>query len=82
MAHRFRLLDMVSDQTQGPIWSGCLPERPQCAVPGCAHQAHIVDPFFPYLDDRNRCDRHGPHFESATAQWHISKPRRPCRHGN
>ena len=42
------------------IWQGCLPEAPTCTVPGCQSPARIVDPFFPYLDDHNRCIEHGP----------------------
>lgn len=48
----------VPELQQVRIWSGCLPELPRCAVEGCDRHAIEVDSFFPYLDDRNRCDFH------------------------
>jgi len=46
------------------IWEGCFPELPTCTVPGCQSRASTVDPFFPYLDDHNRCAEHDqvPHY--------------------
>lgn len=33
-------------------------QRPCCSVPGCLHNALEIDPFYPYLDDSNRCAQH------------------------
>lgn len=40
------------------FWSRYFQETPTCSCEGCAEVAVEVDPFFPYLDDRNRCHGH------------------------
>ncbi len=42
----------------GMFWSRYFKEIPTCTSEGCAEVAVEVDPFFPYLDDRNRCQGH------------------------
>jgi len=42
----------------GNFWAKYFPEVPLCTSEGCAEIASDVDPFFPYLDDLNRCPRH------------------------
>lgn len=40
------------------FWIQYFAEVPTCNHPGCEHVAAEVDPFFPYLDDLNRCFMH------------------------
>jgi len=40
-------------------WSRYFSETPMCSCEGCTEVAREVDPFFPYLDDLNRCADHG-----------------------
>jgi hypothetical protein len=42
----------------GQFWGRYFAEIPVCTHEDCERIAHEVDPFFPYLDDRNRCDQH------------------------
>jgi len=42
----------------GQFWGRYFAEIPVCTHEACARVALEVDPFFPYLDDRNRCDQH------------------------
>lgn len=42
----------------GQFWGRYFAEIPVCTHQDCERIAHEVDPFFPYLDDRNRCDQH------------------------
>ena len=51
----------IAAQVSGPdhlarFWSEYFAETPLCAV--CRTVASEVDPFFPYLDDLNRCPGH------------------------
>ena len=51
----------ITAQVSGPdrltrFWSQYFAETPLCAV--CGTVAREVDPFFPYLDDLNRCPGH------------------------
>ena len=51
----------ITAQVSGPdrlarFWSEYFAETPLCAV--CGTVASEVDPFFPYLDDLNRCPGH------------------------
>ena len=51
----------ITAQVSGPdrlarFWSQYFAETPLCAV--CGTVASEVDPFFPYLDDLNRCPGH------------------------
>ena len=43
------------------FWSGYFQETPNCSVACCGAIALDVDPFFPYLDDLNRCHHHRSH---------------------
>jgi len=47
-----------ADQDRGQFWGRYFAEIPTCAHRDCARIAQDVDPFFPYLDDRNRCPVH------------------------
>ncbi|MDH4246518.1 MAG: hypothetical protein OEW39_01725 [Deltaproteobacteria bacterium] len=40
------------------FWEQYFKETPMCSHEGCLNVAHEVDPFFPYLDDLNRCGEH------------------------
>lgn len=40
------------------FWAGYFAETPHCTCPDCGNVAVEVDPFFPYLDDLNRCEAH------------------------
>ena len=51
----------ITAQVSGPdrlaqFWSQYFAETPLCVV--CGTVASEVDPFFPYLDDLNRCPGH------------------------
>ena len=51
----------ITAQVSGPdrlarFWGQYFAETPLCAV--CGAVAREVDPFFPYLDDLNRCPGH------------------------
>jgi len=48
-----------AQQDLGQFWGRYFVEIPVCSHEHCARIALDVDPFFPYLDDRNRCDQHG-----------------------
>jgi hypothetical protein len=47
-----------ADRDLGQFWGRYFVEIPTCTHRGCARIAQDVDPFFPYLDDRNRCPVH------------------------
>ncbi len=40
------------------FWAAYFKETPVCTNRDCSQVAIEVDPFFPYLDDLNRCERH------------------------
>ena len=40
------------------FWSRYFSETPTCTCEACEEVAIEVDPFFPYLDDLNRCISH------------------------
>ena len=40
------------------FWAQYFAEIPVCTCEACGEVAIEVDPFFPYLDDRNRCTSH------------------------
>ena len=40
------------------FWARYFTETPTCATDGCQSIAVDVDPYFPYLDDLNRCTLH------------------------
>ena len=40
------------------FWGQYFKEIPTCTNPGCERVAIEVDPYFPYLDDFNRCEAH------------------------
>jgi len=42
----------------GDFWTRYFPEVPTCTDGDCLEVAAEVDPFFPYLDDLNRCMHH------------------------
>jgi len=39
-------------------WSAYFREIPTCAHDDCHEVAREVDPYFPYIDDLNRCMKH------------------------
>lgn len=47
-----------AQQDLGQFWGRYFTEIPVCSHEQCARIALEIDPFFPYLDDRNRCDQH------------------------
>lgn len=47
------------------FWGRYFSEIPTCTNPGCCRVAVAVDPFFPYLDDLNRCEMHVAEEESV-----------------
>jgi hypothetical protein len=56
-----------AEQDLGNFWGRYFAEVPTCTHDDCARIAHEVDPFFPYLDDRNRCHEHRLNEGAATA---------------
>lgn len=40
------------------FWAAYFREIPVCTTQDCCQVAIEVDPFFPYLDDYNRCEKH------------------------
>ena len=40
------------------FWARYFAETPVCTCEACGNVAVEVDPFFPYLDDLNRCILH------------------------
>lgn len=40
------------------FWARYFSETPTCTCEACGEVAVEVDPFFPYLDDFNRCASH------------------------
>ena len=42
----------------GEFWARYFQEVPTCSCDECPEVAVEVDPFFPYLDDLNRCKDH------------------------
>jgi hypothetical protein len=48
-----------AQQDLGQFWGRYFSEIPVCTHVDCDRVALEIDPFFPYLDDRNRCDQHG-----------------------
>lgn len=49
------------------FWARYFSETPMCTREACGEVAIEVDPFFPYLDDFNRCARHRQEFEGGPA---------------
>ncbi len=47
-----------AQQDLGQFWGRYFTEIPVCTHEHCERIALDVDPFFPYLDDHNRCDQH------------------------
>lgn len=47
-----------AQQDLGQFWGRYFAEIPVCTHADCDRVALEIDPFFPYLDDRNRCDQH------------------------
>jgi hypothetical protein len=54
-------------QELGHFWGRYFVEIPLCAHEGCDRIAQEVDPYFPYLDDHNRCDQH-------RQSWIVAQP--------
>jgi hypothetical protein len=75
--HPYVTTRRLPEAQQVRIWSGCLPELPQCSVEGCDRHAVEVDAFFPYLDDRNRCDFHSVALQALPT---VRAPRRLYPH--
>jgi len=50
----FQLTDVVATD----IYLSQTQEPPLCSVCDCQSLALEVDPYFPYLDDQNRCSHH------------------------
>lgn len=48
----------AQQQDLGKFWQRYFAEIPTCSCDACAEVAVEVDPFFPYLDDLNRCRDH------------------------
>lgn len=42
----------------GEFWQRYFTEIPTCSCEACTEVAVEVDPYFPYLDDLNRCRDH------------------------
>jgi hypothetical protein len=40
------------------FWAQYFSETPTCTCEACGEVAMEVDPYFPYLDDFNRCSAH------------------------
>jgi hypothetical protein len=59
MDRTFRAPHGHPPQDLGQFWGQYFTEIPVCTHADCDRVALEIDPFFPYLDDRNRCDRHG-----------------------
>jgi hypothetical protein len=51
----------------GEFWQRYFQEIPTCSCEECAEVAVEVDPFFPYLDDLNRCLAHQEPVDSTIA---------------
>ncbi len=47
-----------AQQRLGEFWERYFAETPTCSSTECSRIAAEVDPFFPYLDDLNRCEQH------------------------
>ena len=56
----------------GAFWANYFRETPVCSDKGCGDVAVEVDPFFPYLDDYNRCKHHRSGWEKVDFQGVIS----------
>lgn len=54
------------------FWSHYFSETPTCTSSGCEDVAVEVDPFFPYLDDLNRCFHHRVKMEQAKYAGSLS----------
>ncbi len=50
------------------FWAQYFMETPVCTHPDCGTVAHVVDSFFPYLDDLNRCENH-PSENREARRW-------------
>jgi hypothetical protein len=49
------------------FWARYFSETPTCTCEACGEVAIEVDPFFPYLDDLNRCAGHRGESEGGPA---------------
>ena len=58
----------TAEQELGSFWGRYFAEIPTCSHEDCSRIAHDVDPFFPYLDDRNRCHQHRDIGEESSGQ--------------
>jgi hypothetical protein len=47
------------------FWAQYFSETPTCTCEACGEVAIEVDPYFPYLDDLNRCISHRPNDEGG-----------------
>ena len=54
------------------FWSQYFSETPTCTCGTCDEVAIEVDPYFPYLDDFNRCIAHRLEEESSEASGSLS----------
>jgi hypothetical protein len=54
-------------QELSSFWARYFHETPTCTCDACGEVAIEVDPYFPYLDDFNRCIVHRGEFESEAA---------------
>jgi hypothetical protein len=62
-------------QAEGSLssfWARYFSETPTCTCDGCREVAIQVDPFFPYLDDFNRCTDHQEEVIDPTAFGSVS----------
>jgi hypothetical protein len=57
-----------AQQDLGQFWGRYFAEIPVCTHVDCDRVAVEVDSYFPYLDDRNRCDEH------MRSQWVLAHP--------
>lgn len=57
MELKFKMLEGQGKKLSG-FWAGIFQEIPTCTNRDCGEVAIEVDPFFPYLDDYNRCEGH------------------------
>lgn len=56
-----------AEQDLGQFWGKYFAEIPMCSHEDCGRIAQNVDPFFPYLDDRNRCHEHADELVTSPA---------------
>lgn len=49
------------------FWAHYFSETPTCTCEACGEVAIEVDPYFPYLDDFNRCPSHRMELEGEAS---------------